>query len=369
MSAGLYLHIPFCHAKCAYCDFFSTPDSRMAADYVEALRKEYEARIAEMGSGTRFDTIYLGGGTPSSLTEPLLDRLMSWLPVADATEITIEVNPEDVTPRFARWLYASPVNRVSMGVQSLDDNELRFIGRRHSAADALSAYETLRSAGIDNISLDLIFGLPLQTVDSFISTLRHTLELQPDHLSAYALMLEPGTRLRAMAQAGRFEETPGELLDEMYRRLCEATRHAGFEHYEISNYARPGLRSRHNSSYWNLTPYLGLGTGAHSFDGLRRRYNPNDIRRYVAAPATFTQSDEETETERINDYVMIRLRTAEGLSLTDAAHRFGEVTARRILGNARHAIARGDVLHADSALTIAEEKLLVSDPIIADIML
>lgn len=259
--AGIYIHIPFCHSKCAYCDFFSRPINRDIDGYIETLHKEYERRKYELAEPVT--TVYLGGGTPSSVGVGNLEKLIKWLPLDNVTEFTIEVNPEDIDPPTARFLAESPVNRVSMGVQSLDDEELRFIGRRHSASQALDAYRTLRENGIDNISLDLIFGLPGQSVGSWEKTLERTLALAPDHLSGYSLMLEEGTRLRAMRDSGKFKEADDETIERMYMLLCEKTAKAGFSHYEISNFARESRQSLHNSSYWNLTPYLGLGTGAH----------------------------------------------------------------------------------------------------------
>lgn len=365
--AGLYIHIPFCHSKCAYCDFYSMPRTEQGEEYVEALRKEYLARIDEVGVP---DTIYIGGGTPSSLPIALLERIFTWIPTDKAREITMEVNPEDVTADFARWLATSPVNRVSMGVQSLNDSELAAIGRHHTAHEAIDAYHRLRAAGISNISLDLIFGLPGQSIRSWSETLREILDLQPQHLSAYTLMLEEGTRLWARNMAGKLTLPSDEDVESMYRTLCNETAERMYDHYEISNFAKPGRASLHNSSYWNLTPYLGLGPGAHSFDGILRRYNPSSLKDYLLYPTTHTIIDTETPRERINDYIMIHLRTAAGLSLSDLKARYGAEAANEVTVSARPHLRCGYLEeNAPLHIRIPERYFLIADTIISDLML
>ncbi|MDE6535984.1 MAG: radical SAM family heme chaperone HemW [Muribaculaceae bacterium] len=311
--AGLYVHIPFCRHKCAYCDFYSGPLRGFAPEaYAEALRRELDARsIADS-----YSSVYIGGGTPSTMPSALLAPFFS----LSGGERTIEVNPEDVSAQTAdQWLRAG-ANRVSMGVQSLIDSELIAVGRHHSAAQAVEAFRTLRRAGFENISLDLIYGLPGQTPQTWRQSLEGLLNLAPEHLSAYSLSYEPGTLLHTRLMTGKIQETDEDDVVEMYETLCALTRQAGFEHYEISNFALPGLESKHNSSYWDSTPYLGLGPGAHSFDGNMRSFNPPNLPAYMKNPAEVFQIDSETEVERHNDTVMTALRTARGLSpalLTD----------------------------------------------------
>lgn len=367
-DAGLYIHVPFCESKCAYCDFYSTPNHSLRDSYVPTLLNELQRRRDEIPQA-RFRTVYIGGGTPSSLPLRDLSRLLDALPLADASEITVEVNPEDVDSELATMLAGSAVNRVSMGVQSLADSELQLIGRRHSAARAIEAYHTLRDNGIRNINLDLIFGLPGQTLESFHRSLEGVLSLNPDHLSAYSLMLEPGTRLYARMIAGKFRETDDEISDSMYRLLCRETANCGFEHYEISNFAKPGRHSLHNSSYWNLTPYLGLGPGAHSFDGAIRRYNPPSLKKYIESGGNITKTDPETATNRVNDYIMIRLRTADGLSLPETERRFGPEVRRDVARSAEKFIDCGMLVTDGESLSIPEEHFLVSDSIISELMI
>lgn len=363
---GLYIHIPFCASKCSYCDFFSTPRHELAKDYVKALQLEYEARLADYPS-PNFSTIYIGGGTPSSLGTDLLDQIMGWLPLDGVKELTIEVNPEDINRKMAEWLASSPVNRVSMGIQTFSDDELRYIGRRHSAQKAAEAFELLRNTGMDNISIDLMFGLPKQSFDSWCSSLQKVIALQPDHISAYALMLEKGTRLWAMKQAGKFSETDDEVISDMYDELCTILGSHGYSHYEISNFALPGKQSLHNSAYWDLSPYLGLGTGAHSYYNGTRFYNPTDLRRYIQTPETFNEPDLEEASEKINDYIMIRMRTARGLDLDKLAELFGHSARITVERNMARHLANGNLSVDGPTVSIPENLFLVSDPIIADL--
>lgn len=361
--SGIYIHIPFCHSKCSYCDFFSSPHAHDVDGYISAVAREYELRRNEIDAEPPL-TIYIGGGTPSILSPDRLKRLLSIFDLSQSQEITIEVNPEDVTDDYAKSLSRLPVNRVSMGVQSLIDNELAAVGRRHTADEAKRAVGMLRRYGIANLSLDLIFGLPGQTLYSWQQSLEGILSLRPDHLSAYSLMYEPGTRLWAQLQAGKIEETPQELAEDMYRLLCRMTADAGMEHYEISNFALPGHRSLHNSSYWNLTPYLGLGTAAHSFDGKVRRSNPTDIRRYISSATPICQEETLTTGERINEYLLIRLRTAEGISLSDFACRFGTEELQSLLTKARNQPA---LTITPERIYIPEQSWLISDSILVSL--
>lgn len=363
--SGLYIHIPFCHSKCHYCDFYSGPFACDRDEYIDTLVSELARRRDEIEMPPR--TIYIGGGTPSSLSTACLGRLFSALPTDAVREFTIEVNPEDVTDAFVELVSSSAVNRVSMGVQTMDDTILRKIGRRHTSADAVAAVGRLRSGGIDNISLDLIFGLPGQDTDGWERTLDAVLALEPRHLSAYCLMYEPGTRLSAMLSAGKIAETPAEELENMYMILCDKAGAGGFEHYEISNFARPGYASCHNSAYWNLTPYLGLGAGAHSFDGCVRRFNPPDIRRYVVTQGAVCETEPLGFKERVNEYLLIRLRTAGGIDIADYERRFGVAETERLLSSASGHIKSGRLMFAGGRLRIPERRWLITDSILVDL--
>lgn len=365
--AGLYIHVPFCTSKCAYCDFYSRPiTAEPAQQYVRSLLNELSLRRGELSEP--ISTIYLGGGTPGCLPTPLLLELIGGLPAdSGVSEFTIEVNPENITPQFLDLIKRhTPVNRISMGVQSLCDNELSIIGRRHNAATALAAAEAISSAGF-NMSLDLIYGLPEQTVASWRQSLSTLLDLRPQHLSCYLLSYEPGTRLSAMKLAGKVEEASEVLATDMYDILTQATASAGYRHYEISNFAIPGFEARHNSSYWNMTPYLGLGPGAHSFDGAVRRFNPSDLRSYLAARgAGITITEEENIAERFNDFIITTLRTADGMDLSRCARMFGPQRSAAVENTAYPLISRGIMWRTGTRIGISEAYWLRSDSIMLE---
>ena len=361
--AGIYVHVPFCRAKCAYCDFYSVARPEMAEAYVDAVIREFRLRRGELGDGA-VRTLYFGGGTPSVLEAALFSRLAGELRRAEVEEFPIEVNPEAVVPaKVDAWLRAG-VNRMSMGVQSLEDTELRAINRRHSAARALEAVELLKEKGIANISLDLIYGLPEQTADSFRRSLEGCISAGATHISAYILSYEPGTLLTRRLERGDIAQAPEELIEEMYGILCAETATAGFRHYEISNFARPGFESRHNSSYWDLTPYLGLGPAAPRLgaDGVRRFHLP-DIRAYLAAPERVV-AEQESEEERLDDLIMISLRRAAGLDL----EMIPSARLDTLLKAAAPFLESGELIRDGRFLRVPERHWLTTDAIVRDLM-
>lgn len=365
--AGLYIHIPFCKSKCAYCDFYSIPDRSRAGEYVSALIAESAMRSREIDQP--FTTMYLGGGTPSVLPPVELRRLLDSLISPTMTEITIEVNPDDVTPEFAQMIASSGINRVSMGFQSMIDGELRIIGRRHTATQSGMAVRHLRDAGISNISGDLIYGLPSQTLDSWKHSLDTVLSLELPHLSAYSLTYEPGTRLSAMLSTGKVKETDENTVASMYHELCRNTASAGYRHYEISNFSLPGMESRHNSSYWHYIPYLGLGCAAHSFDGIVRRYNPSNIKEYTSSIASgLTCYHEETGTpgELYNDYIITTLRTSEGINLKEMSKRFDTSALEK---SSHRFIDKGLLIYDNGNIRFTESSWLVSDAVLRDLII
>lgn len=338
----LYVHIPFCGSKCAYCDFYSTPRHEWMEAFVDSALSEWALR--SQGLSEPVDTLYFGGGTPSSLPLPLLKKLTDGLVLtAPLREATIEANPEDVTPEWVDFIVSeTPFRRVSMGIQTFSDSELKAIGRRHDAARAVSAYETLRKGGIENISCDLIYGLPGQDMASWEKSLSTLIGLRPEHISAYLLSYEPGTRLYIRLEKGEITEADDELVTAMYTRLCEATSAAGYRHYEISNFALPGREAVHNSSYWDGSPYIGLGPGAHSWDGERRAFNPSNLKAYIGRKGIgFLEIEEETADNRFNDMLITRLRTSRGIHLREIVRDFGEETAREFAGQCRPLLADG----------------------------
>lgn len=363
----LYIHIPFCHSKCAYCDFYSVPRVRLTDDFVDALCNELSVRSREWGG--RFYTVYIGGGTPSSLSDEQLDRIITALPHGSFDEFTIEVNPEDVSrERAGHWLDVG-IGRVSMGIQSFDDVTLSLIGRRHDAARAVDAFTDLREAGFQNISCDLIYGLPGQTTAAWRESVNRLLTLAPEHISAYLLSYEPGTRLSAMLRAGKVRECEADVAQEMYTYLVESTRKAGYDHYEISNFALPGKKAVHNSRYWDSTPYLGIGPGAHGFDGCTRFSNRSDLKAYIAGGGLESlEREDESVDELYNDVVFTALRTARGLSVDEIERRFG-VDYRRLCEDAAQPYLNSGVMTLrDGRLVIAESEWLSSNPVIVDFL-
>ncbi|MBR6948257.1 MAG: radical SAM family heme chaperone HemW [Muribaculaceae bacterium] len=374
--AGVYVHIPFCASRCSYCDFYSTLKLETAGShYVDALIGEAVLRRCEL-HGEAVRTLYLGGGTPSQLPLPLLSRLVEGLRGAldlhGVEEFTIEANPDDVTPEWCAALPALGVNRVSMGVQSFEDRILRAIGRRHTSQQVVKAVENLHDVGIGNISLDLIYGLPGQTLDSWAESVDRAIALAPRHVSAYWLTYEPGTRLWRQREQGEVTEVPEDVCIAMYHLLVKRLQEAGFEHYEISNFSLPGYHSRHNSSYWDGTPYLGLGAAAHSYDRNVRRSNPHDLHAYIsciAAGKTACIEEEMTLWERYDERVMLSLRTAAGMDVECLRQEFGDELAGHFLHEVQRHIAAGNIRReGDSRYVLTTDGILLSDSVMRDLM-
>ena len=367
--AGLYVHIPFCKSRCIYCAFYSTTSSDMAEKYVSALCRELDMRSDYCAP--KWQTVYLGGGTPSTLSAQQLQRLFSHIDCSHATEVTIECNPDDVTPAFASLLASLPVNRVSMGAQTFDDSRLRFLRRRHSASDVGRAVNTLRSAGIDNISIDLIYGFPEETLQQWDDDITSALSLDVEHLSAYCLSYEEGTPLHRLLDEGKVNESDDELTRAMYYRLIDRLAAAGYEHYEISNFALPGRRAIHNSNYWNSTPYMGIGAAAHSYDITSRQWNVSDLSLYIKEVEKGNLPFERENldiTERYNDTVMLSLRTCEGIDLGQLQSRFGTQLHDYLLSQSRQYEESGLLINEEDRLRLSRQGLYVSDMVITDLL-
>lgn len=305
------------------------------------------------------DSLYIGGGTPSLLDMDSLREMVGALGARPEGEFTIEVNPDDIVEKgeeYARGLVGLGVNRVSMGVQSFDDGILDWMHRRHDARTAVEAFGILRRAGIENISIDLIFGMSLLTDDQWADTIDKAVSLHPEHISAYQLSVEEGSALYGMAERGGYEEASDSQCARQYGMLCDRLHEAGYLHYEISNWALPGYEARHNSAYWTRVPYVGLGPGAHSFDGRRRSWNTESIDAYVRESETLTAVDDKVET------IMLALRTAAGID----ADYLESCCDRHLLDSM---IAEGSLVRVDNPLTgcrlrIPEDRFFVSDDII-----
>lgn len=373
--AGIYVHIPFCKSRCIYCGFFSTTQLSQRDDYVNCVCKELADRRDYL-NGEPIDTIYFGGGTPSLLDvnhlKRIFDTIYNYYNVRACAEITLEGNPDDLTPDFLKSIQTLGFNRLSMGVQSFVDSRLEFIQRRHSSRQALEALSNAVQAGFGNISIDLMFGFPDQTLDEWSRDVDTALSLPVQHISAYSLMYEEGTLMSRMLENGEIEEIDESLSLEMYKCLVMKLREKGFEHYEISNFCLPGYHSRHNSSYWHGIPYLGVGAGAHSYDAISRQYNVESLAAYLsgAAPQTEVLSSD----ERYNEFVFTGLRTSQGLSLTELETVFGHEYSSYCLSNAQEHITAGrlklyPVEGENKKLVLTSSGIFVSNDIISDLMM
>ena len=368
MSA-LYFHIPFCKRFCGYCDFRRSAALRYIPQALETMHEEL-AREHDFIGDRSLRTIYFGGGTPSlvapSEIESLVEHARSLFDCSLLEEVTIEVNPDDITPEYVAELRKTSVNRISIGVQSLDDATLRFMGRRHSAEQAVEAVKMLQGAGYDNISVDVIFGVPGFGCVELCDTLQRVLAMNVQHISAYHLTIEENTRFGRMVAKGELCEVDESCSESHFLTVHKALTEAGFEHYEVSNYALPGLRSKHNSSYWQGVEYLGIGAGAHSFNGSVRRWCEQSVEEYVQGVEY--GSEELLECDRLNEYVMTSLRRCEGFSLDYVERNFGAEERSRVERDVATFIDRGVLVAEGDILRIPPEKMLLSDLVITELL-
>ncbi len=327
MPLGIYLHIPFCRSRCSYCDFATDIWSSDGAveRYVTALCSE--VRNSKFEIRNLPDTIYFGGGTPSLLTPKQLESILSTVTdkcsVSSDAEITMEMNPATVMPETLAAYRALGVNRASFGIQTFNDRALKLLARGHSADDARNTFKMLRAAGFDNISFDLIAGLPGQTLEDWAKNLDEALSMQPEHLSLYLLEIHYGTPLAEQVRSGRQPDPDPELAAAMYELMLDRLANAGYEQYEISNFSKPGFESRHNTKYWRLDPVLGFGVSAHSFDGRQRYANERDTAKYVEVIEN-SRSPEviREDIDLMSEFVFLGLRLEDGIDLADFAERF-----------------------------------------------
>ena len=375
--AGIYIHVPFCKSRCIYCGFYSTVGTEWRQRYVDALCEEMRLRGVVHPL-----TVYLGGGTPSQLSASQLHQLFDCMEEVYGPgwqerdgvpiEVTMECNPDDVDEPFALLVSELPVNRVSLGVQTFDDARLRFLHRRHTAMQAIEAVARLRAIGIANISIDLMFGFPNQTLDEWRHDIESALTLNVEHLSAYSLMYEEGTLLYRMLTKREVTETDEELYINMYDTMVGMLRENDYHHYEISNFAREGMHSRHNSLYWNDMPYMGFGASAHSYDGKTRQWNVADVEEYIAAISQGcipSEGEFINQQTRYNDMITTRLRTCEGIDLTWMKGVFGEDMYDYLLRNAAPMIERGLLKLDEHHLHLTLEGIYVSDMVMGEMVI
>lgn len=372
--AGIYIHIPFCKRRCIYCDFFSTTQSEKKPTYIHALCQELEIRKDYL-QGEDIETIYLGGGTPSQLSleelESIFTTIYNIYKVKEDAEITLEANPDDLTTAYISKLRRLPINRISMGIQTFQEETLKLLHRRHTAQQAIEAFQRCRNAGFQNISIDLMYGLPNETLETWREDLRKALSLYPEHISAYHLIYEEGTALWNLREQRQVEEADEELSVTLFKTLIDELTQAGYQHYEISNFCLPGLHSRHNSSYWTGKKYLGCGPSAHSFNGLSRQWNVASLEAYLNGMSLGKPDYDIEELDlytRYNDFVITSIRTCRGMSLSHLHTEYGEELYRYCLRMAKSYLEQGLLEKKGDNLKLTPKGIFISDGIMSDLL-
>ncbi|WGK66215.1 radical SAM family heme chaperone HemW [Croceiramulus getboli] len=371
--SGIYMHIPFCKQACHYCDFHFSTSMKKRPEMIAALQKELELRKDEQPEEVQ--TIYFGGGTPSVLEtqeiEDLVQTVYDHFPVAQNPEITLEANPDDLSPEKLDQLAASSINRLSIGVQSFFDQDLKLMNRAHDAPMALRSLQLSRKL-FDNISIDLIYGMPAMSDERWRANLKQAVDLDIPHISSYALTVEPNTALHRFVQKEVVIMPEEELVLTHFNSLQELMAHSGYTHYELSNFGKPGFHSKNNSAYWQGKSYLGIGPSAHSFDGARRSWNINNNTKYLKALAADTLAREVetlTMTDRYNEYIMTGLRTIWGVDLALIEQKFGKTYREYALQQAHKHLEEHLMFLENDTLFVSKKGKFLSDGLAADLFL
>ena len=369
--AGIYLHIPFCRKKCFYCDFYKTTRTDQEQLYLNSLMREAELRKNYLGN-EEIQTIYFGGGTPSVLEIRNISRLLNELSriftISPAAEITLEANPDDLTGEYISELKKTGINRLSIGVQSFNDLHLKQMNRRHTGEQAVKAIEQSIEKGFSNLSIDLIFAIPGMTSAQFRSNLETMNQFPVSHLSAYYLTIHKGTRFYSLVSSGLLSEINEEEGLDQFNLLLDFTGENGFEHYEISNFARNGQYSRHNTSYWSGIRYLGLGPSAHSFDGNTRQWNVADLKKYVQQTGDggqFYKQEKLSETDRYNELIMTSLRTQWGIDTEKITEKFGKSYSGDFVRSINQFVENNLVKRSGTVYSLTRNGIFLSDKIIS----
>ncbi len=367
--AGIYLHIPFCRKACVYCDFHFSTQFHRKGELVDALCAEMELQQSYLDTHD-ISSVYFGGGTPSVLTnselEQIFDHLQRHFNILPGAEITLEANPDDLNPEKLKELQQLPINRLSIGIQSFDDDDLRFMNRTHDARQALQCVETARDFGFQNLSIDLIYGLPGRDEAHWEEQLAQAIALRVPHISAYALTVEKETVLENWIRKGKIAPLDEDMASRDFNLLHDRLQEAGYLHYEISNFALPGYKAVHNSSYWRGEPYLGLGPSAHSFNGDSRQWNVSNNQLYISS-ITDGEMAIEKETlspaDRFNETVMTSLRQAEGIDLDRIDSEFGVEFSYFLQRESKPLLEKGQLVEQDRHLFIPAHQRFYSDGI------
>ncbi len=373
--AGIYIHIPFCRQKCYYCDFYKTVNTSLAGSFISALKKETRLRKNYL-DGEPVETIYFGGGTPSVLKEGELNEILSHLfhefEVSPKAEITLEANPDDISFPYLQALLKSGINRLSVGIQSFQDDHLKKLNRRHNTQQVIKALENAVKTGFTNISADLIYGLPGLNINEWKQSLNEVFHLPVDHLSAYHLTYHEGTPFYTWLKKGTLKELDEQESVKQFNMLMDAAGKNGFEQYEISNFAKNEMYSKHNTSYWTGTKYLGLGPSAHSFNGVSRRWNVAHLEAYIRAiekNTAFSREERLTAKEKFNEYILTRLRTKWGVSAETIKNEFGQERAAAFIEDTKKFLRSETMVQQNNVYTLTRKGLFVSDDIMADFMI
>jgi oxygen-independent coproporphyrinogen-3 oxidase len=369
---GIYIHIPFCKQLCAYCDFYSSISPEGKGDMVHALLHEMTLRRDYLPASEQNPvTLYFGGGTPSLLTPAELKRLLqeaqTVFEVNAFSEVTLEANPDDLSPAYLEALLALGINRLSIGMQSFNNTHLQWMRRRHTAAQAVESVKHAKEAGFVNLTIDLMYGFPALRPEEWAQTLRQALALDVPHISAYHLTIEPRTLFGKQAEKGLLQPLGEEESEQQFLLLHHTLTQAGYVHYEVSNFARPGYEAQHNSAYWQQQPYIGIGPSAHSFNGTSRQWNIANNKQYVAALTQglpFFDSETLTPTMRYNEYILTGLRTAKGIEPAYIRQHFGEQCAGYFSQHIKPYLQTGKLQQQDERIYIPPLHFFVSDAII-----
>jgi oxygen-independent coproporphyrinogen-3 oxidase len=372
-TAGIYIHIPFCKSRCTYCDFYTlTNESRIEA-FADSLCKEIELRKDEIHEPVK--TVYFGGGTPSRLSEQHFENIFNYLfsnfKIDPAAEITVEANPDDLSSEYIQMLSHLPVNRLSIGIQSFDDGELKFLSRRHTASQAINAVKRCQMHGFNNISIDLMYGLPGQTTKIWEQNLKQATSLDIQHLSAYHLIYEEKTRMYSMLKAGKIHPVDEEVSTAMFSMLIDWMKQHNFIHYEISAFAKEGYFSRHNTSYWKGNKYIGLGPAAHSFDGENRSWNVASLNRYIngiESGVPERNSEHLSLNEKYNEFILTGLRTMWGIDMVELRLLFGDKLYSYCIENAEKYVSKKLLSVEGYNMKLTREGIFISDGIMSDLM-
>lgn len=366
--AGIYIHIPFCRQACHYCDFHFSTNLKTQSEMINTIAKEIDDRKTYLNE--RIQTIYLGGGTPSLLSADqirlLMDTIHDQFEVVNTAEITLEANPEDLTLSKAKDLFDLGVNRLSIGIQTFDEKKLIWMNRAHSSKEAIHAFENARSAGFQNISLDLIYAIPDHQKEQWEADLAAITDLQPEHISLYGLTVENQTVFGKWEQQNKLVQVPDDEAANQYLFAIEYLKNRGFRQYEVSNFGKEDFHSRHNNAYWSGLPYLGVGPGAHSYNGKSRRFNVRSNPKYLKAVqkgTSYYETEVLSKTQRINEQILTQLRTARGLNLESLNSAMGVELMKLHSDFIQDIIAQGLVEINGGFLSLSPKGFLVADEI------